>query len=86
MKRIAIFLSLGLLVAFGLLITLAPVPRAGAQTSAPAISEAEAHAIGVDAYVYLYSLVSMEISRKQFTNVEPGKEFRTSIIGARRES
>ena len=40
-----------------------------------AITEQEAHNIGVDAYIYLYSLVTMDISRKQFTNIEPGKEF-----------
>jgi hypothetical protein len=39
------------------------------------ITEQEAHAIGVDAYLYFYPLLSMEISRKQFTNIEPGKEF-----------
>jgi hypothetical protein len=39
------------------------------------ITEQEAHAIGVDAYVFFYPLVSMDITRKQFTNVEPGKEF-----------
>jgi hypothetical protein len=39
------------------------------------ITEQDAHAIGVDAYVYFYSLLSMDITRKQFTNVEPGKEF-----------
>jgi len=41
----------------------------------PAITEAEAHAIAVDAYIYFYPLLSMDISRKTFTNVEPGKEF-----------
>ncbi|WP_053157774.1 DUF1254 domain-containing protein [Pseudomonas sp. P1.8] len=35
----------------------------------------EAHAIGVDAYVYFYPLLTMDIIRKQFTNIEPGKEF-----------
>ena len=35
----------------------------------------EAHAIGVDAYVYFYPLVTMDITRKQSTNIEPGKEF-----------
>jgi hypothetical protein len=35
----------------------------------------EAHAIGVDAYIYFYPLLSMDITRKQFTNIEPGKEF-----------
>src|SRR3954447_16303771 len=38
------------------------------------ISEAEAHAIGVDAYLYLYSLVTMDITRKQSANIDPGKE------------
>lgn len=34
------------------------------------ISEEEAHAIGVQAYLYLYSLVTMDVTRKQLTNVE----------------
>src|SRR5262249_50074298 len=33
------------------------------------------HAIAVDAYLYFYPLVTMDITRKQFTNVEAGKEF-----------
>lgn len=33
----------------------------------------EVHDIGVDAYVYLYPLVTMEVSRRQLTNAEPGK-------------
>jgi hypothetical protein len=44
-----------------------------AQGTPPAITEQEAHAIGVDAYIYLYSLVTMDVTRKQLTNVEPGK-------------
>src|SRR6185436_8479943 len=52
----------------------ATAPAALAQTAAP-ITEQEAHAIAVDAYVYFYSLLSMDICRKQFTNVAPGKEF-----------
>ena len=40
-----------------------------------AISEQEAEAIAVDAYVYLYPLVIMDITRKQSTNIEPGKAF-----------
>jgi len=39
------------------------------------ITEQEAHAVGVDAYIYFYPLLSMDITRKQFTNIEPGKEF-----------
>jgi hypothetical protein len=42
----------------------------------PAITEQEAHAIGVDAYVYFYPLVIMDLTRKQSTNNEPGQEFR----------
>ena len=41
----------------------------------PAVTAQEAHAIGVDAYLYFYPLVTMDITRKQFTNIEPGKEF-----------
>jgi hypothetical protein len=47
---------------------------ADAQSASPAITEQEAHAIAVDAYVYFYSLVTMDVTRRQFTNIEPGKE------------
>jgi hypothetical protein len=50
-----------------------PILPLAAQAQGP-ISEQEAHAIGVDAYVYFYSLLSMDITRKQFTNSEPGKD------------
>ena len=40
-----------------------------------AITEEAAHAIGVDAYLYFYPLTSMDITRKQSTNIEAGKEF-----------
>jgi hypothetical protein len=40
-----------------------------------AITEQEAHAIAVDAYLYFYPLVTMDVTRKQSTNIEPGKEF-----------
>lgn len=43
--------------------------------TADTISEQEAHEIAVDAYIYFYPLVSMDITRLQSTNVEPGKEF-----------
>ena len=41
-----------------------PVARA-----AEAISEQDAHSIGVTAYLYFYSLVTMDITRKELTNV-----------------
>src|SRR5262245_63198370 len=41
---------------------------------AQGITEAEAQAIATDAYIYFYSLVTMDLTRKQFTNIEPGKE------------
>ena len=41
----------------------------------PAVSEQEAHAIGVDAYLYFYPLITMDLTRKQSTNIEAGKEF-----------
>src|ERR1700680_1966322 len=43
---------------------------AAAQTS---ITEQEAQSIAVDAYIYFYPLVTMDVTRKQLTNVEPGK-------------
>ena len=40
-----------------------------------AITEEAARAIGVEAYLYFYPLISMDITRKQSTNIEAGKEF-----------
>ena len=57
-----------------LLVGSALTTQAMAQGAQPAITEAEAHAIGVDAYVYFYPLVTMDVTRRQFTNIEPGKE------------
>jgi hypothetical protein len=39
----------------------------------PTIDEQTARAIGVETYVYLYPLVLMDLTRRQMTNVEPGK-------------
>ena len=46
-----------------------------ARAAAPPLTEQAAHAIGVDTYLYFYPLVTMDITRKQSTNIEAGKEF-----------
>jgi hypothetical protein len=33
----------------------------------------DAHDVGVNAYIYLYPLVTMDLTRQQATNIEPGK-------------
>ena len=43
--------------------------------AAEPVTAEEAHAIGMDAYIYFYSLLSMDVTRKQSTNIETGKEF-----------
>jgi hypothetical protein len=40
---------------------------------ADSITAQEAHSIGVDAYVYFYPLITMDVTRQQLTNIEPGK-------------
>ena len=49
---------------------MSPVPALAAEP----ITEEQAHAIGVAAYLYFYPLVTMDLTRRQSTNVEPGKE------------
>ena len=62
MHRFATTLGLTLSVA----LTFAPAAKA------ESISADEAHAIGVNAYLYFYSPITMDLTRKQLTNMEPG--------------
>jgi hypothetical protein len=56
-------------------VLLATAPLVHGAIAEEALSEQDAHAIGVDAYVYLYPLVTMDVTRKQATNIEAGKVF-----------
>lgn len=58
----------------GLMTLLAVIIGANPGKSQGAVSELEAHAIGVSAYLYFYPIVTMDLTRKQFTNVEPGQK------------
>ena len=55
---------------FALMLSLVLLPAL--MPDAQAITEDEAHSIGVDAYLYFYPLVTMDITRKQLSNMEPG--------------
>jgi len=48
----------------------------------PAISDNDARQFGIDAYVYLYPLISMDVTRRVSTNVEAGKKPGLRLAGA----
>jgi len=62
------------LLAGALLLSLTAFGGLFSRATAQGITEAEVQAIATDAYVYFYSLVTMDVTRRQFTNIEPGKE------------
>jgi hypothetical protein len=49
-----------------------PALSPAARAESP-VNEQDARSIAVDAYIYFYPLVTMDVTRKQLTNVEPGK-------------
>src|SRR6185437_14200288 len=53
-------------------ISLTSITQPSASRADP-ITPEEAHAIGVDSYLYFYPLVTMDVTRQQLTNVEAGK-------------
>ena len=62
-----LFNTLLAIVSLGTTVSQSPMARA------QAITEQDARAIGVNAYLYFYSPITMDLTRKQLTNVEPGK-------------
>ena len=62
------------LLLMGLIMTnnLAPSSVVAAD-KASVLTQQEANDIAVEAYIYAYPLITMEVSRLQFTNIEPGK-------------
>jgi hypothetical protein len=58
----------------GVLFCLAMLPMVVTTRSslAAAPTEEEAHAIAVDAYIYFYPLITMELTRQQLSNAAPG--------------
>jgi hypothetical protein len=62
-------------VALGMTSCATAQPTTSTQAADNTLSPEAAHAIAVDAYIYFYPLVTMDITRKQSVNIEPGKEF-----------
>ena len=67
-------LSSKFLVSLLALVALLALAPARAQSPAAAITEQQAHEIAVDAYIYFYPLVTMDVTRRQAVNVEAGKQ------------
>lgn len=59
-----------LIIAYSFAVAISTTTGLRAQT----ISPQEAHDIAVNAYLYFYSPITMDLTRKQLTNLAPGKE------------
>ena len=73
MRRIAVAVYFRSLLIFFRAVSVTTIVAIGltaGTSAAERISEQEAHVIGVKAYLYLYPLVTMDLTRKQLTNVE----------------
>ncbi len=55
--------------------TLVETAKASSTNSASSLTADQARSIATDAYLYLYPLVLMDLTRKQLTNIDAGKEF-----------
>ena len=63
------------------LVSMAIIPAAlaigfvhsAASAASEPITEETLYEIGVEAYIYLYPLVTMDLTRRQATNIEPNK-------------
>jgi hypothetical protein len=64
----ALTLPYRLLLVVSAFLHVAPSPAA-----ADALTQRQAHSIALDAYVYLYPLVTMDVTRRQMSNVKPGQ-------------
>jgi len=73
-RRNVLLATSSLVAAAALGSTATRVAQAQTPSTQSAMTEEEAHSIGVDAYLYFYPLISMDVTRRQFTNFEPGKQ------------
>jgi hypothetical protein len=66
------FLAVAILLCLAALL---PLQGAGGQQAStdPAVTPQEAYEIGVEAYVYFYPVITMDLTRRQLTNIEAGK-------------
>jgi hypothetical protein len=69
-RRRAVLCAISSIVLAG---AIAAEPR-GAAAQSEAVSEQEANTIAVNAYLYLYPLVTMDLTRRQMANAPEGKE------------